>query len=185
MGLWHLCIDRSTRRFGSPPLEAAARGLPVVASQVSPWPEVVGDAVLLTYLADAAALAEPLAVQGAEKILREDQPIILSEINSVALRRMTGCTPAVLISQRQEYGHDCHSLKNGRLGSKLVDLREPFVQSVVFLPRGRIGRQRRRQQMMSLRPNVQPATGKREDRLLAPGTNEERVQRLCSSLWVG
>lgn len=46
--------------FGLPPLEAMAHGVPVVASDVSSLPEVLGDAALLVPPRDDAALADAL-----------------------------------------------------------------------------------------------------------------------------
>ncbi len=46
--------------FGLPPLEAMAHGVPVVASNVSSLPEVLGDAALLVPPRDASALADVL-----------------------------------------------------------------------------------------------------------------------------
>jgi glycosyltransferase involved in cell wall biosynthesis len=47
--------------FGLPPLEAMACGTPVVTSNISSLPEVVGDAALLTDPADGEAIASALA----------------------------------------------------------------------------------------------------------------------------
>ncbi len=44
--------------FGLPPLEAMARGTPVVTSNISSMPEVVGDAAVLVDPYDAASIAE-------------------------------------------------------------------------------------------------------------------------------
>jgi FkbM family methyltransferase len=79
--------------------------------------------------------AEPLALLGAERILRADRPILLSEINSAALDKVARVTPAQYISQLRGHGYDCYALENGKLGTRLADLRTPCVQSVVFLPR--------------------------------------------------
>ncbi len=46
--------------FGFPPLEAMARGVPVVATAVAALPEVLGDAALLVPAGDADALADAL-----------------------------------------------------------------------------------------------------------------------------
>jgi len=55
--------------FGLPPLEAMACGTPVVASDVSSLPEVMGDAALMVNPYDVAALAE-----GIERLL-SDAPL--------------------------------------------------------------------------------------------------------------
>lgn len=47
--------------FGLPPLEAMAAGVPVVTSNVSSLPEVVGDAALLIDPLDASAIADAMA----------------------------------------------------------------------------------------------------------------------------
>jgi glycosyltransferase involved in cell wall biosynthesis len=46
--------------FGLPPLEAMAAGVPVVTSNVSSLPEVVGDAAVLIDPMDAGAIAEAI-----------------------------------------------------------------------------------------------------------------------------
>ena len=47
--------------FGLPPLEAMASGTPVITSNVSSLPEVVGDAALLIDPMDAGAIADAMA----------------------------------------------------------------------------------------------------------------------------
>lgn len=56
--------------FGLPPLEAMACGTPVLASNVSSVPEVVGDAGLLVNPKDPAALAENIVRLAADSALR-------------------------------------------------------------------------------------------------------------------
>jgi glycosyltransferase involved in cell wall biosynthesis len=58
--------------FGLPPLEAMACGTPVVTSNVSSLPEVVGDAALLVDPRDAHALAEALGRVLSDEGLRGD-----------------------------------------------------------------------------------------------------------------
>jgi len=58
--------------FGLPPLEAMACGAPVVTSNTSSLPEVVGDAAVLVDPTDARAIAEGLAHVLADPNLRAD-----------------------------------------------------------------------------------------------------------------
>ncbi|MCC7007462.1 MAG: glycosyltransferase family 4 protein [Acidobacteria bacterium] len=58
--------------FGLPPLEAMAAGAPVITSNVSSLPEVVGDAALLIDPMDAGALADAMARVLNEPGLRAD-----------------------------------------------------------------------------------------------------------------
>ena len=57
--------------FGLPPLEAMAAGTPVVASDRSSMPEVLGDAALLVDPTDEAAMAEAMERACADGELRE------------------------------------------------------------------------------------------------------------------
>ena len=56
--------------FGLPPLEAMAAGAPVITSNVSSLPEVVGDAALLIDPMDAGAIAEAMARVLTDEALR-------------------------------------------------------------------------------------------------------------------
>ena len=56
--------------FGLPPLEAMAAGTPVITSNVSSLPEVVGDAALLIDPMDAGAIAEAMARVLTDEALR-------------------------------------------------------------------------------------------------------------------
>jgi len=58
--------------FGLPPLEALALGTPVVTSNVSSLPEVVGDAALLIDPLDAGAIADAIARVLSDPVLRDD-----------------------------------------------------------------------------------------------------------------
>jgi glycosyltransferase involved in cell wall biosynthesis len=58
--------------FGLPPLEAMASGTPVITSNVSSLPEVVGDAALLVDPLDAAAIAEAMRRVLTDPALQED-----------------------------------------------------------------------------------------------------------------
>ena len=58
--------------FGLPPLEAMAAGAPVVTSNVSSLPEVVGDAALLIDPMDAGAIAEAMGRVLGDAQLRTD-----------------------------------------------------------------------------------------------------------------
>lgn len=58
--------------FGLPPLEAMAAGTPVVASNTSSLPEVVGDAAMLVDPMDAGAIADAMARVLTDNALRND-----------------------------------------------------------------------------------------------------------------
>ena len=58
--------------FGLPPLEAMAAGVPVITSNTSSLPEVVGDAALLIDPMDAGAIADAMARLLGDRSLRDD-----------------------------------------------------------------------------------------------------------------
>ncbi len=58
--------------FGLPPLEAMAAGVPVITSNVSSLPEVVGDAAILIDPMDAGAIADAMARLLDDDALRRD-----------------------------------------------------------------------------------------------------------------
>lgn len=58
--------------FGFPPLEAMASGTPVITSNVSSLPEVVGDAALLVDPFDPAAIADAMSRVLSDTTLRRD-----------------------------------------------------------------------------------------------------------------
>jgi glycosyltransferase involved in cell wall biosynthesis len=58
--------------FGLPPLEAMAAGAPVITSNVSSLPEVVGDAAVLIDPMDAGAIAEAMSRVLSDAALRAD-----------------------------------------------------------------------------------------------------------------
>lgn len=56
-----LCCPSGAEGFGLPPLEGLALGVPVVASDIAPHREVLGDAALFAAPGDAPALAQALS----------------------------------------------------------------------------------------------------------------------------
>ncbi|HEX9671072.1 MAG TPA: FkbM family methyltransferase [Thermoanaerobaculia bacterium] len=75
--------------------------------------------------------AEPLALRGAERLLREDRPIILAEINPAQLARVAGTTPAAFLAEMGARGYACRTL-DGRPASP--ELAGGGILSVVFTP---------------------------------------------------
>jgi len=80
--------------------------------------------------------AEPLALRGAQELLRVDQPVILSELHADLLDVVTGVSPTQFIASMQEHGYSCHVLHDGRLSEQVTTLDHSRVWSVVFLPAG-------------------------------------------------
>ena len=76
--------------------------------------------------------AELLAFRGARQLLKEDRPVILSELHPEQLSKVSGCTAAEFVAELESYDYKCHELRGSDLTP--VDVEDPRVKSVVFLP---------------------------------------------------
>ena len=75
--------------------------------------------------------AEPLAFTGAERLLREDRPLILCEVNPVRLPEVAGISAREFIGQMLERGYGCTALD----GSAISEVTGTVPVSAVFRPR--------------------------------------------------
>ena len=92
--------------------------------------------------------AEPLVVRGGTRLLKEDRPVVLSELHPTQLARASGVTGGEFIAQMRALGYEArplqgpsraghHREKAGRdnlLGPALDRAPESAVMSIVFLP---------------------------------------------------
>jgi FkbM family methyltransferase len=79
--------------------------------------------------------AEPQALRGASRLLREDRPVVLSEVHPSQLEQVSGVSPAAFIGQMAGLGYRCHLLGAGSLGDEIQDVHARGVTSVVFVAR--------------------------------------------------
>jgi FkbM family methyltransferase len=79
--------------------------------------------------------AEPQVVQGATGLLKNDRPIILSELHPTQLARASGTTADAFLAQMRGLGYDAHLLENGAIGATLEHSPAVALVSVVFVPR--------------------------------------------------
>ena len=75
--------------------------------------------------------SEPLAFAGAERLLREDRPLILCEVNPVRLPEVAGIPVHEFIVQMDGRGYDCTALD----GTPISDATGTIPVSAVFRPR--------------------------------------------------
>jgi hypothetical protein len=57
--------------------------------------------------------AEPLVVTGAEHLLRNDRPLILSELHPTQLDRASGVSADAFLAQMHALGYRAHTLRRG------------------------------------------------------------------------
>jgi len=78
--------------------------------------------------------AEPLVMQGAARLLREDRPIVLSELHPTQLDRASGTTGDSFLSAMHAAGYRAHLVEHGQVGAPLDHAPAGALISVVLLP---------------------------------------------------
>jgi FkbM family methyltransferase len=79
--------------------------------------------------------AEPLALEGAARLLREDRPVLLSELHADQLARVSGRTAAGFLGEIRALGYRPFRVVDGRLGAELADSPADPVCSIALVPR--------------------------------------------------
>lgn len=79
--------------------------------------------------------AEPQVLRGAQRILQEDRPIILSELHPVQLERASGVTAAQFLAQIDALGYRAHRFEQAAAGSILDHAPADALVSVVLMPK--------------------------------------------------
>ena len=74
--------------------------------------------------------AEPQVVRGAERILREDRPIILSELHPVQLERASGVIARDFLAQLRALGYRAHRID----GTPIEAAGGEMLMSMVLVP---------------------------------------------------
>ena len=81
--------------------------------------------------------AEPLALRGGARLLREDRPVVLSDVHPALLERVSRTRPRDFIAEMARAGYRCHLLGAGIPGAVIGDVPGPGAAQVVFVPEGR------------------------------------------------
>ena len=79
--------------------------------------------------------AEPQVLKGAERLLREDRPAVLSEVHPTQLDRASGVGADALFAQIHALGYRAHAIEHGRVGAPLDRAPAAAIVSVALLPR--------------------------------------------------
>jgi FkbM family methyltransferase len=78
--------------------------------------------------------AEPQVLRGAARILREDKPIVLSELHPAQLERASGITAAQFLDQIAALGYRAHRLERGAVAAPIEHAPADTLVSVALLP---------------------------------------------------
>ncbi|MGH9142210.1 MAG: FkbM family methyltransferase [Vicinamibacterales bacterium] len=79
--------------------------------------------------------AEPQVLRGAQRILREDRPIILSELHPTQLQRASDISAGQFLDQINALGYRAHRLEGSAIGAPLEHAPADALVSVVLTPR--------------------------------------------------
>lgn len=113
---------------GPPPAGHATVEVPVLALDAADLPRPVA------FIKADIEGAEPLAFRGADRLLRQDRPVVLSELHPWQLGRVAKVTAAEFIDEMAGRGYRCHLLGAGVVGQEIHDAPSNGVTSVVFVP---------------------------------------------------
>jgi FkbM family methyltransferase len=121
--------DADLVRGGStPPARSPTKEVPVVAL----------DAIELRrpvrFIKMDAEGAEPQVLRGASRILTEDKPVILSELQPTELERASGITADQFLAQIAAFGYHAHRIEGGEIGTRIGRAPAEPVRSVVLVP---------------------------------------------------
>jgi FkbM family methyltransferase len=78
--------------------------------------------------------AEPQVVRGAGQLLREDRPVMLSELHPTQLERASGVTADQFLEQLRALGYRAHRVEDGGVGTVLERAPAEALVSIVLLP---------------------------------------------------
>jgi FkbM family methyltransferase len=81
--------------------------------------------------------AEPLALEGATRLVREDRPIFLSELHAEQLARVSNRTTSEFLNEFRDLGYKAFRLDGGRLGAELTVGPADALCSIALIPRER------------------------------------------------
>lgn len=78
--------------------------------------------------------AEPLLVEGAARLLREDRPVVMTEVHREQLARVTGMSGEDFAARMRQLGYACHSIEANGEGAALTRLPDAPVMQIALLP---------------------------------------------------
>jgi FkbM family methyltransferase len=112
---------------------------PLLGNQTRPVPLVRLDEARLTRPVRLIKMdvegAEPQVVRGAARVLKEDRPMIMSELHPTQLERASGTTADAFLEEMRALGYQAHLLENGAVGAVLDRAPAGALVSIVFVPR--------------------------------------------------
>jgi FkbM family methyltransferase len=78
--------------------------------------------------------AEPLLVEGASRLLREDRPIVMTEIHREQLARVSGLSAEQFVDRMRALGYGCQAIQGDGTGAALPRLPDVPLLQVALVP---------------------------------------------------
>jgi hypothetical protein len=78
--------------------------------------------------------AEPLVMKGAARLLRDDRPVVLSELHPTQLDRASGTSADAFLSAMRSAGYRAHLMQDGQPAAPLDRAPAGALVSIVLLP---------------------------------------------------
>jgi len=80
--------------------------------------------------------AEPQVLRGAARILKDDKPVILSELHPTQLERASGVTAEQFLAQITALGYRAHAVEQGGIGAPIDRAPAGTLISMALIPAG-------------------------------------------------
>jgi len=80
--------------------------------------------------------AEPQVLRGAARILKDDRPVILSELHPTQLERASGVTAEQFLAQITALGYRAHAVEQGGIGAPIDRAPAETLISMALIPAG-------------------------------------------------
>ena len=113
-------------------------GAPLAGNRTTEVPLVALDALDLRrpvrFIKMDVEGAEPQVLRGAARILKDDRPVILSELHPTQLERASGVSAAAFLAQIAVLGYRAHRLERGAIGAPIDQAPAETLVSAVFVP---------------------------------------------------
>jgi FkbM family methyltransferase len=79
--------------------------------------------------------AEPQVIRGAARVLKDDRPVVLSELHPTQLARASGVTADQFLADAHALGYRAHAVEHGKSGAPLDRVPADRIMSIALLPR--------------------------------------------------
>ena len=143
-GLWHenaslkLGWPRNTENPGHSFIAGEKPDLVTQDIELRPLDEVVSG--LVDFIKIDVEGAEPKVIEGGERLIGENKPVILAEIYPEQLLSVSNTSARDFIKQMSRLGYRCQMLEKGYEGREIVDFPSDYgreLTNVVFSPKDR------------------------------------------------